>query len=82
MSGNALQAGGLTFATFTSAGGTLTIDFTSSATSATTALVNDVLDHVTYANQNSVPPANVTLDYSFSDGNTVGAQGTGGARRP
>ncbi len=80
VSGNALQAGGLTFATFTSAGGTLTIDFTSSATPATTALVNDVLDHVTYANQNSVPPANVTLDYSFNDGNTVGAQGTGGAR--
>ncbi len=80
VSGNALQTGGLTFATFTSAGGTLTIDFTSSATPATTALVNDVLDHVTYANQNSVPPANVTLDYSFSDGNTVGAQGTGGAK--
>jgi hypothetical protein len=79
VSGNALQAGGQTFATFASVGGVLTIDFTSSGTPATTALVNNVMQHVTYANQSDAPPASVTLDYTFSDGNT-GAQGTGGAQ--
>jgi hypothetical protein len=78
VSGNELQSGGQAFATFTSVGGVLTINFTSAGTAATTALVNDVIDHVTYANQSDTPPPSVTLDINFSDGNGNGAQGAGG----
>src|SRR5262249_31747541 len=78
--GNELQAGGLTFATFTAGSGSLTIDFTGAGpgeTTATTALVNDVMTHVAYFNNNDDPPASVVVGYTFDDGNT-GAQGTGG----
>ena len=71
LSGNNLQVGGLTFATFSNTAGTQTINFTSSGAPATTFLVNDVLQHLTYANQSDNPPANVTLDYTFSDGQTA-----------
>ncbi|MFZ0269061.1 M10 family metallopeptidase C-terminal domain-containing protein [Caulobacter sp.] len=76
VSGANLQAGGLTFATFTNAGGVLSISFTSSATTATTALVNDVIQHIEYTNASNAPPASVSLDYSLNDG---GGQGSGGA---
>src|SRR5215216_3540488 len=75
-SGN-LQSGGNTFATYANAGGTLTINFTSSGTAATTALVNDVVDHITYTNTSDTPPASVTLDYTFNDGSPDGGQGSG-----
>ncbi len=79
LSGANLQSGGQTFATFTSTGGTLTINFTSSGTIATQALVNDVLSRITYANSSDAPTTpSITLAWSFSDGNT-GSQGTGGA---
>src|SRR5690606_6045377 len=48
ISGGDLQYGGQTFASFTSINGVLTISFSSAATAATTALVNDVLQHITY----------------------------------
>ncbi len=70
VSGNELQAGGQTFATFTSTGGTLTITFTSSDTIATAALADAVVQSITYANSSDTPPAAVTLDYTFSDGLT------------
>jgi choice-of-anchor C domain-containing protein len=79
--GNELRAGGLTFATFTAptgpvAGtGILTIAFTGAQTAATTALVNDVVQRILYANTNDNPPANPRLDYLFDDG---GGQGLGG----
>ncbi len=79
VSGNELQSGGNTFATFSSVGGTLQISFTSSATAATTALVNNVLEHVTYTNL-SASTASGTLDWTFNDGNSNGAQGVGGAK--
>src|SRR5262249_52314801 len=50
VNGSSLQAGGLTFATFANTGGTLVIIYTSSQTDATTVLVNNVMDHVTYTN--------------------------------
>ena len=79
VSGNNLQSGGLAFATFTSTGGTLAINFTSSATAATQALVNDVGRHIQYSNSNSgVGTGDITLNWTFNDGNT-GSQGTGGA---
>ena len=76
-SGN-LLSGGVSFATYTYSGGTLTVNFADTgATKATTALVDDVLAHITYANTSHDPPATVQLDYTFSDGNT-GTQGSGG----
>ncbi|TFH86517.1 DUF4347 domain-containing protein [Billgrantia azerbaijanica] len=79
VSGGNLQAGGQTFATFTNSSGTLTVDFTSSGTTATQALVNDVLQRVQYQNTSDDPMASAQLDWTFSDGNT-GAQGSGGAQ--
>jgi hypothetical protein len=62
-----LQSGGQTFASFTSTGGTLTVNFTSTGT-ATTALVNEVLQAITYANSSDDPAATVNLDWAFTDG--------------
>nr|WP_287018868.1 DUF4347 domain-containing protein [Halomonas sp.] len=75
VSGSNLQSGGLTFATYTQSGGALTINFTSSGTVATTSLVNDVLQRLTYQNGSDAPPGSVTLDYTLSDGTDV-ASGT------
>jgi fibronectin-binding autotransporter adhesin len=68
VSGSDLQSGGLTFATFTNTGGVLTITFTSSGTAATTALVQDVMRHVTY--RSDTPYGDATIRYTLSDGNT------------
>jgi len=65
-SGANLQSGGQTFATFTSTGGTLTVNFTSSGTAATTALVQEVLRSVTY--RNDTPAGDATLRFTLSDG--------------
>jgi Ca2+-binding RTX toxin-like protein len=79
VSGGNLQVGGLTFATFTSTGGVLTISFTSSAATATTALVNDVIEHIRYTNNSDAPPSSVTLNYVLNDGAPGAGQGSGGA---
>ena len=78
VSGNALQAGGQTFATMSQAGGVLTISFTSTGTEATTALARAVMQAITYANASDAPPASVDIAWTFSDGNS-GSQGSGGA---
>ncbi|PKK88115.1 MAG: hypothetical protein CVV64_20220, partial [Candidatus Wallbacteria bacterium HGW-Wallbacteria-1] len=72
-----LQSNGLTFATFTGSSNVLNISFTSSGTTATTALIRDVLKHITFACNEDNPPSSVTVDWIFSDGN-VTDQGTGG----
>jgi len=59
----------------TNSAGTLQLSFNSSATNT---LVNSALQQITYSNPNNTPPANVLLDWTFSDGNS-GAQGSGGA---
>ncbi|MBB4817417.1 autotransporter-associated beta strand protein [Pseudomonas alcaligenes] len=69
ISGNTLQSGGQTFATFTSTGGVLTITFTSSGTSATTALVNDVAQHITY--RSDTPTGDTTIRFSLNDGSST-----------
>ena len=51
---------------------------TSSVTTATQALVNDVAQHIQYSNSNPSPPASVTLNWTLNDGNS-GSQGGGGA---
>ena len=66
VSGSNLQSSGQTFATFTNTGGVLTITFTSSATTATTALVNDVAQRITY--RSDTPAGDATLRFSLSDG--------------
>src|SRR5262249_45094286 len=76
VNGGNLQVGANVFATFTNTGGTLTINFTSSGTTATSALVNNVLDHITYTNSSDTPPASVLLDYTFNDGSPGNGQGT------
>ena len=74
---NAIKAGGATFATFDNDGGTLTVDFTSAGTAATTALVNDVLRHIVYINNSDTPSGPVTLLYTFHDGSPGNGQGGG-----
>ena len=75
--GNDLKSGGARFASFTSDGGTLTITFTSAETAATSALVNDVMRHIAYLNNNDNPAAPVTLSYTFHDGSPGNGQGSG-----
>ncbi|MCJ9429439.1 DUF4347 domain-containing protein [Kordiimonas marina] len=77
VSGSNLQSGGQTFATFSDTGGTLTINFTSTGTAATAALVDDVLQHIQYSNSSNEPASSAQLDWTFSDGNSANAQGTG-----
>jgi len=66
VSGSDLQSGGQTFATFTNTGGVLTISFTSSGTTATTALVNDIAQRITY--RSDTPAGDATLRFTLSDG--------------
>jgi len=77
LSGGNLQASGSTFATFTNSGGTLTVDFTSSGTPATTALVNEVLQRITYSNTSDTPPGSAQLDWTFDDAGGGGSSDTG-----
>jgi uncharacterized delta-60 repeat protein len=78
VSGNALQSGGQTFATYSLSGGTLSIAFTSGGVTASRALVRGVLEHVTYSNASGSPPTSVQINWTINDGNS-GNQGTGGA---
>ncbi|WP_374089091.1 cadherin-like domain-containing protein [Methylomicrobium lacus] len=79
INGNELQAGSQTFATFSNTGGTLLINFTSSDTPATQALVNDVLQHISYGNTSDNPPASVQIDWLFSDGDAEQPQTVNGS---
>ncbi len=74
--GGALTVGATTIGTVDhNSSGSLTLSFN---TSATQALVNEALQHIAYANSSDAPPASVSLDWLFSDGNS-GAQAPGGA---
>ncbi len=77
--GNNIQNGGLTFATITNAGGTLTLNFTSgNGRIPTTALVSEVLQAITYANNSNNPPATANLLYTIDDGSATATDtGTG-----
>jgi len=66
VSGSNLQSGGQTFATFSSVNGILTITFTSSGTNATTALVNDVAQRITY--RNDTPAGDASIRFTLNDG--------------
>ncbi|MCC2955192.1 hypothetical protein LK542_06110 [Massilia sp. IC2-477] len=73
--GGILSVGGTAIGTVTQNGGTLTLSFN---TAATQGLVNRALHGIAYSNGNANPPASVSIDWSFSDGNS-GSQGFGGA---
>lgn len=76
VSGSNLQSGGLTFATFTNNDGVLTITFTSSGTTATTALVNDVAQRITYRNDTPAGDANVAVTLNDGAGGSASATTT------
>jgi hypothetical protein len=65
------------FATFSGGNGTpLVITFTSAATPATTALVNEVAHALQYTNGSDAPPSSVDVSISLNDGDfTSGNQG-------
>ncbi|WP_052700385.1 DUF4347 domain-containing protein [Methylocucumis oryzae] len=69
VSGSDLQSGGLTFASFTQAGGVLTINVNSSATPATTALVQEVVRRISY--RNDTPAGDAVITMTLSDGVTA-----------
>ncbi|WP_445400290.1 DUF4347 domain-containing protein [Zobellella sp. An-6] len=72
--GSELQSGGQTFATFTNSGGVLTVTFTGSNV-ATTALVQEVMQSLSY--RNDTPYGDATLSISLSDGTgSTGAEVT------
>jgi uncharacterized delta-60 repeat protein len=76
--GGALVVDGTPVGTVTTNGdGTLLLTFDAAATEAR---VNAVMRQIAYANASDAPPASVLIDWTFSDGNSAAAQGTGGAR--
>ncbi|MCQ4266849.1 Ig-like domain-containing protein [Pseudomonas stutzeri] len=76
VSGGALQYGGQTFAIFTDTGGVLTVNFTSSGTTATTALVNDVVQRITYRSDTPAGDANMRLTLNDGAGGSTSANVT------
>ena len=74
VSGSDLQANGQTFATFTNTGGVLTINFTSSATNATTTLINDVAQRITY--RSDTPAGDASIRFTLNDGAGASANAT------
>lgn len=74
VSGSNLQSGGQTFATFTTTGGVLTVNFTSSGTTATTALVNDVAQRITY--RSDTPAGDAAIRFTLNDGSGGSASAT------
>jgi uncharacterized delta-60 repeat protein len=65
---------GVAIGTVTQLDGVLSLSF---AAGTTQAQVNQALSSIRYANTSDTPPANVTLVWTFSDGNS-GGQGSGG----
>ncbi|MES2826049.1 MAG: Ig-like domain-containing protein, partial [Pseudomonadota bacterium] len=66
VNGSTIESGGTPFATFTNSGGVLTISFTSSGTTATTALVQELVQRITY--RNDTPAGDATIRFTLSDG--------------
>lgn len=68
VNGGSLQTNDQTFATWDCSNGTLTVSFTNSSAVPVEALVDDVMQHICYANTGIDPAASVQIDWSFSDG--------------
>ena len=75
LTGGNVIVGGTTIGTYTNGSGTLSMTFNANATNA---LVNSAMQQIAYSNSSEYPPASVSLQWTFSDGNS-GSQGAGGA---
>ncbi|MEY4862169.1 MAG: hypothetical protein RLZ51_264, partial [Pseudomonadota bacterium] len=74
--GSSLIVGSTTIGTVTTnSAGTLSLTFNNNATPS---LVSTALRNIAYSNSSLNPPAAITLQWSFSDGNSNNTQGTGG----
>ncbi|MES2128830.1 MAG: hypothetical protein V4463_16295 [Pseudomonadota bacterium] len=76
INGGVLTVGGVAIGTVSQASGTLVLTFD---THANQGMVNRAMHGIAYTNSSDAPPSTLTLDWTFSDGNT-GAQGFGGAQ--
>ncbi|WP_374245141.1 DUF4347 domain-containing protein, partial [Zoogloea sp.] len=75
--GGSLLLSGVSVGTVTTnSSGTLLLTFSAAASQVR---INEVMSSIAYANSSDAPPASVTLNWTFSDGNT-GGQGSGGAK--
>ncbi|VXC14391.1 hypothetical protein [Massilia sp. 9I] len=70
-----LSVGGTVIGAVAQSGGTLTLSFNAAATQG---LVNRAMHGIGYSNGSANPPSSVSIDWTFSDGNS-GNQGFGGA---
>lgn len=79
--GGTISRGGFVVARIADVGDNdeLQISFENNGTAPTRSVVNEILQAVQYQNTSNSPPANVTLEWTFDDGNTGGSQGAGGA---
>jgi hypothetical protein len=69
ISGSNIQSGGQTIANIdTTTAGRMVITFTNANTPPTTALVQDMLQNMTYRNTSEAPPASVNLEFTANDG--------------
>lgn len=76
--GGNLTLAGVTIGTVTTnSAGTLVLTFNANASAAR---VFGTLRAISYSNSSDTPPASVQLDWTFSDGNSGNAQGSGGAK--
>jgi len=72
-----IRNGATIIGTFTNSAGTLAITFNANATNA---VVDSVLQAITYSNSNDTPPASITINYTINDSNTnTGSTPQGGA---
>lgn len=73
LSGNELQVSGQMFATYSTTGGMLTLEFSGSGADATGDRVIDALRHIRYSNSNDTPPASIETLWTFTvaDGGSV-----------
>ncbi|MBF0324565.1 MAG: DUF4347 domain-containing protein [Alphaproteobacteria bacterium] len=76
-SGNLVLSGVTIGTVTTNSSGTLLLTFN---TSATQARVNETLQSIRYSNSSDDPTASVQLNWTFSDGNSGAAQGSGGVK--
>ena len=76
--GGTISVGGNVIASIANTGnGQIQLTFANNGTIPTQALVNEVMQAIRYSNASDDPSSSVQLNWSFSDGNSGDAQGTG-----
>ncbi|MFK8081655.1 MAG: Ig-like domain-containing protein [Granulosicoccus sp.] len=82
LAGGDLLKGGVVIGTFdtTTTAGQLVITFSDANQIPTSADVDAIMQQLTYSNPNDTPPGSVIINWTFSDGNSADAQGTGPAK--